>query len=85
MIWLDVAHHTTLGLSNISSWSGIHTVVSSLPHPGDFDWSLLAQFDTDPFRGVRQTLREFFTSGKVWIFVAGLVVGYLIRGFTSYG
>jgi hypothetical protein len=85
MIWLDVAHHTTLGLSNISSWSDVYTLVSHLPSPGDMDWGILAQLDTDPFRGVRQTIADFFTSGRVWIFLAGFVLGYIIRGMTTYG
>lgn len=85
MIWLDVAHHTTLGLSNISSWSDVHALISYLPSPGDIDWSILAQYDTDPFRGVRQNFSNFFTSGKVWIFLAGFVLGYIVRGLTTYG
>jgi hypothetical protein len=85
MIWLDVAHHTTLGLSHVSSWSEVSSLVFNLPSPGDLDWSLLAQFDTDPFRGFRQTVADFFTSGRVWIFVVGFILGYIIRSFTTYG
>ncbi|WP_430684956.1 hypothetical protein [Leptolyngbya sp. AN02str] len=48
--------------------------------------SLLAQgqFDTDVFAGVRSAFNNFIQSGQVWALLVGIVLGYLIRGLTSY-
>lgn len=50
------------------------------------DLSLLAQqFDTDVFSGARNAFNNFVESGQVWALLVGLILGYLIRGFTTYG
>lgn len=54
-------------------------------HP-QLDWSLLAQqFETDVFANTRSAFDNFVKSGQLWAFVIGLVIGYLVRSFTSYG
>jgi hypothetical protein len=49
------------------------------------DWSLLAQFETDVFRPVREFFNNFIQSGQIWAFLIGIVLGYLLRSLTSYG
>ncbi|WP_416675554.1 hypothetical protein [Egbenema bharatensis] len=49
------------------------------------DWSLIAQFETDVFRPVREFFENFIESGQIWAFLIGLVLGYLFRSLTSYG
>lgn len=54
-------------------------------HP-HLDGSLLAQqFETDVFANTRSAFDNFVKSGQLWAFVIGLVIGYLVRSFTSYG
>jgi hypothetical protein len=54
-------------------------------HP-QLDWSLLAQqFETDVFANTRAAFDNFVKSGQLWAFVIGLIIGYLVRSFTSYG
>jgi len=43
------------------------------------------QFDTDVFKGARNTFSSFIKTGKLWVFLGGLVVGYLLRALTTYG
>ncbi len=50
------------------------------------DWGILAQqFDTDVFAGFRNAWNYFIKSGQVWALIIGIVLGYLIRGLTTYG
>ncbi|WP_199336521.1 hypothetical protein [Oscillatoria sp. FACHB-1407] len=54
-------------------------------HP-HLDWSLLAQqFETDVFANARRSFDNFVKSGQLWALLIGLVIGYLVRSFTSYG
>jgi hypothetical protein len=87
MIWLDI-------ISDLPAWVAIggvaadsgHQVLAQLPLDSLNDWSVLAQtLDTDPFRGFRELVSNFFDSGQAWAFLAGVVFGYLIRSLTSYG
>ncbi len=43
------------------------------------------QFDTDVFKATRNSVGSFIKAGKHWVFLAGLVAGYLLRAATSYG
>jgi len=45
---------------------------------------LAQQFDTDVFRGVREAFGNFFESGQVWALLIGFILGYLLRGITTY-
>lgn len=86
MIWFDMVQQTTAWMADASSLSDSwHSLALHFPL-GDMDWSLLAQqFDTDPLAGARGAFSKFFESGQAWAFLAGIVLGYLLRSFTSYG
>lgn len=49
------------------------------------DPALLAQFQNRVFSSFSAALDNFVQSGQVWAFLVGLVLGYLVRSFTSYG
>ncbi|WP_432809574.1 hypothetical protein [Pantanalinema sp. GBBB05] len=41
--------------------------------------------ETDPFGDVQRAFGNFVKTGQAWAFLIGLVAGYLIRTFTSFG
>lgn len=43
------------------------------------------QFDTDVFATTRKIVGEFIKSGKLWTLMIGVVIGYVLKGLTSYG
>lgn len=62
-----------------------HIVWSDLPIAPS-DWSFLAQqFETDVFADFRNFLTNFVESGQVWALIIGFILGYMIKGLTSYG
>jgi hypothetical protein len=58
---------------------GIHS------HSSILGQLLAEQFDTDVFRGFREWGSNFIESGQIWALLIGIVLGYLFRGFTTYG
>lgn len=50
---------------------------------GHFDL-LAQQFDTDVFAGFRRSINNFVKSGQIWALLIGFVMGYLLRGVTTY-
>ncbi len=62
-------------------WDPSH-LLSSL---AAIEWSLLAQqFETDVFAATRTAFANFIESGQVWALLIGVVLGYLLRGITTY-
>jgi hypothetical protein len=57
--------------------------LTSLTHGHHFDL-LAQQFDTDVFAGFRRTMNNFVKSGQIWAMLIGFVLGYLLRGVTTY-
>ncbi|NET09736.1 MAG: hypothetical protein F6K16_34545 [Symploca sp. SIO2B6] len=55
-------------------------------HGFNMDWIILAQqFDIDPFAGIRGWFVNLVETGQLWALIIGFIMGYLFRGFTSYG
>lgn len=55
-------------------------------HISPADWSVVAQqFDTDVFADFRNFFNNFIESGQVWALIIGVIIGYLLKGLTSYG
>ncbi len=47
---------------------------------------ILAQtINTNLWANVQNAFKVFIESGQVWALIIGLVVGYLVRMFTTYG
>ncbi len=89
MMWIDLAQNTAVWASNATTWLADSSTWSE---PGQgllsqihFDWTTLAQFDTDVFAGFRASMNNFVKSGQVWALLIGIVIGYLLRGMTTYG
>ena len=71
--------------SHILDLSIMHTKLGLL-HGNTTDWIVLAQqFDTDPFAGIREWFGNLIATGQLWALIIGFILGYLFRGFTSYG
>ena len=92
MMWIDLAQstaawasHTTTLLADSSTWSEAGQGLLSQLHFAD--WATLAQkqFDTDVFAGFRSSMDNFVKTGQVWALLIGIVIGYLLRGMTTYG
>lgn len=78
-------------IQNITTWltSTIHSQNTS----SEFLWQLLnsstlvAQTITDPdlMGQMQKVFHNFIATGQVWALLVGFVVGYMLRGMTSYG
>ncbi|MBI4783666.1 MAG: hypothetical protein HY785_20475 [Oscillatoriophycideae cyanobacterium NC_groundwater_1537_Pr4_S-0.65um_50_18] len=81
MVWLNLMQHLTL--VDVASW---HQGQGLLSGAGYWDWSYLAAvFNTDVFAATRNFFNGFVKSGQIWALAIGLVVGYVVRGLTTYG
>ena len=92
---VDLSCEIASVLAAIGSWQNVgQGLVSQL---GLGDWSHagsqlgnplanpLALLNTDVFAGTRSFFDHFFKTGQAWALLIGIVVGYLLRSFTSYG
>lgn len=82
----DLAHwglqHLDLGLGMVDHVSWGH----SLPWL-DFDFpSLLAQAirDVDILRDFQEAWNKFVSTGQIWALIIGLILGWLLKGFTTF-
>ena len=92
-MWMELAQHlvTTVSFDSLSDLSG--EVISRVAAIGSWDWSHighsfsspLALLNTDVFAGTRSFFDHFFKTGQAWALLIGIIVGYVLRGFTSYG
>lgn len=81
MIWIDLGHHFTVHLGDLVSWPDLNHGLL-----GAWDWNQgLALFNTDPFAGTRTFFSNFFKTGQAWALLIGVILGYVLRGFTTYG
>jgi len=71
--WVSAAGHWT------DAWQTFHWHL-----PLDIDF--LAQFkQTDLAGDTSKAWNEFVRTGRLWAFLTGLVVGYAVKTFTSFG
>ena len=51
------------------------------------DLTLIAQIiqDSDLLGNVQKSFSNFIESGQVWALLIGLIIGYMVRGLTTYG
>lgn len=90
MVWIHVFQSMPdLGtvVADPSAWSSI--VQHGIQQGFDIspaDWTVLAQqFETDVFADFRNFANNFVQSGQLWALIIGIVIGYILRGLTSYG
>lgn len=70
--------------TGVGHWNDIlQTVHWTAPH----DWVVLAQQikETDLGGDVSKAWNHFVKTGQVWAFLIGLIIGYMMKAFTSYG
>ncbi|MEO0489289.1 MAG: hypothetical protein AAFZ49_06985 [Cyanobacteria bacterium J06659_2] len=71
---------TAIPASEITTLLGV-TAQSS----GESQAMILAQqFDQDILGDLGAAVRHFIDSGQVWALIIGVILGYLIRGLTTY-
>lgn len=46
---------------------------------------LAQQTDADLVADFKEAFNNFIESGQVWAFILGIIIGYLLRKFTTYG
>jgi hypothetical protein len=69
----------TVAIVDWSSWYDLGQHLQAV------DPALIAQFQNNVFSNFNAALSNFIESGQVWAFIIGLVLGYIVRSFTSYG
>ncbi len=45
---------------------------------------IIAQYDQDVLADIGNGFKNFYESGQLWALLIGLVLGYMIRGLTTY-
>ncbi len=62
-------------------------VISQLVWQLPVDLTMLAQTINDPdvVGQMQRAWNNFVLTGQVWALLIGLVIGYILRGLTSYG
>ena len=50
-------------------------------------WTVLAQNISDPdlLGNFQKAFNHFIESGQVWALLIGLIIGYMLRGLSTYG
>lgn len=72
-------------VQTITAWM-FHPIWSNWLWQASIDSPLLAQkFNENVFSRFNTALDHFIATGQIWAMLAGLVIGYLVRGFTTYG
>lgn len=74
----------TTWLSIPAHWNGsMALLLSKIP----FDWIVLGQQVSDPdlWGQVQRAWGHFVQTGQIWAFLFGVILGYGIKAFTSFG
>lgn len=64
-----------------------HYSVLQLQSMLPINWTVVAQQLSDPdlLGNLQKAFNNFIESGQVWALLIGLIIGYMIRGLTTYG
>ncbi len=82
MIIVNIIQEITAYPSIIHSYDG-----SEIFWDFQNNWMLLAQQSSDPdiIVNFHKAFNNFIQTGQAWALLIGLIIGYMIRGFTSCG
>ena len=84
---IDVLHNLPTYLADASHLSdalqNLHLHAPAMPD----DWAVLAQQfkETDLAGDVGKQWEKFVKTGQVWAFLIGILFGYLVKTFTTFG
>lgn len=45
---------------------------------------IVAQFESDVLGDIGGAFKNFYESGQIWALIIGIVIGYVVRGITTY-
>ena len=45
---------------------------------------VIAQNDPDVLADIGNAFRNFYQSGQIWALLVGFILGYMVRGLTTY-
>ena len=80
---LQMIPDVATAIPDVSAWGETGSHVFNI---SPADWSFVAQqFETDVFADFRTFFNNFIQSGQIWALIVGIVIGYLLRGLTTYG
>lgn len=83
MVLIHLVQHMTPCLADTITWSDVS---QGWFWHSRIDWSMLAQYiNPDVFAATRSFFNNFIKSGQLWALLIGLIIGYIMRGFTTYG
>jgi hypothetical protein len=78
---IALMHDATTWLTGLTHWTdALQMIHWHLP------LDLAQQFKDPDFAGdIQKAFNNFVKTGQVWAFLIGIILGYLIKGFTSFG
>lgn len=78
---IAVLQDATTWATGINHWADAIQVIH-----WHFPWDLAQQFKEPDIAGdLQKAFNNFVKTGQVWAFLVGIIFGYLIKGFTSFG
>lgn len=45
---------------------------------------VVAQFESDVLGDIGNAFKNFYESGQIWALIVGIIIGYVVRGITTY-
>lgn len=82
MMTLWVMQDVTHWVAGVTHWSDVTQLLHWIPLDLGF---LDKPLESDPFGDVQRWFSNAMKTGQVWAFLFGLIFGYLIKTFTSFG
>ena len=66
--------------SPMPEWPLSNTTMTTQPPTA----TVMAQFDSDVLGDIGGAFKNFYDSGQLWALIIGMVLGYVVRGITTY-
>lgn len=75
---------TTRHIDNLDSPASTHFLPATTEISPMQTTGVIAQFDQDILGDLSNAFGGFIESGQIWALLIGIVIGYVIRGITTY-
>ena len=87
---IDLIQFIPMDLPHLDLIQTLHLHLPSIELPTSQDHPVLAQViaqfkETNIQDDVSKVWGKFVRTGQVWAFLIGIIIGYLVKSFTSYG